>query len=185
MIVTDTPLPPVVLVTFDPFTDSRGRFQRLHCQREFEAHGLPGPIVQTSLSQSARRGTVRGMHFQMPPSKEAKLVRCLRGAIHDVVIDLRFHAKTFLQHFATELDSGSNHSLYVPPGFAHGFQTLEDDTQVLYQMTDFYSPELASGVRWDDPTFGIVWPLAVSEMSSKDADFPDFDPRTDLGFVSE
>jgi dTDP-4-dehydrorhamnose 3,5-epimerase len=148
---------------------------RLHCEREFAAHGLPARMVQTSLSRSQRRGTVRGMHFQWPPSREGKLVRCVRGRIHDVVIDLRPDSPTYARHIVVDLAASDARALFVPAGLAHGFQSLEDDVEVLYQMTDYYEPTLAAGVRWNDPAFGIDWPIVDATLSERDAAYPDFD----------
>jgi len=168
-------LPGVLLVHADPVGDARGAFARLHCEREFGQQGLPGRMVQTSLSSTRERGTVRGMHFQWPPSREGKLVRCVGGAIHDVVIDLRPDSPTFRHHLSVELAPEPLSAVFIPPGFAHGFQTLADDVQVLYQMTDFYDPQRAAGVRWNDPAFGIVWPLPLTAIHERDAAYPDFD----------
>jgi dTDP-4-dehydrorhamnose 3,5-epimerase len=166
----------VVQVDAEPAADERGAFARLHCEREFADHGLVARMVQTSVSLSRRRGTLRGMHWQRAPSREAKLVRCMRGSVLDVVIDLRPDSATFLQHIAIELAAATRRALYIPPGLAHGFQTLEDEVEVLYQMSDFYDPTLAAGVRWNDPAFGIAWPLPVSTIHERDATYPDFDP---------
>jgi dTDP-4-dehydrorhamnose 3,5-epimerase len=162
-------------VEAEPATDARGAFMRLHCEREFAAHGLPARMVQTSLSRSTRRGTVRGMHFQWPPSREGKLVRCIRGRIHDVVIDLRPGSPTYARHVALQLTASDPGALFVPEGLAHGFQTLDDEVEVLYQMTDSYEPSLGAGVRWNDPAFGIEWPIAAAALSERDAAWPDFD----------
>lgn len=161
----------------DPVRDERGSFVRLQCEQELAAQGVNGHMVQTSLSISALRGTVRGLHFQWPPSAEDKLVRCLRGGILDVCVDLRPDSATFLQHVAAELSADNGMALYVPAGCAHGFQTLTDDAHVLYQMTDFYQPELAAGVRWNDPAFGIAWPLPVTVQHPRDAGYAAFDAR--------
>jgi dTDP-4-dehydrorhamnose 3,5-epimerase len=132
-------------------------------------------VVQTSVSQNPTLGTLRGMHFQWPPSCEAKLVRCQRGGIHGVILDLRPDSPTFTQHVAYELNSRSHNSLYIPSGFAHGFQTLEEDTEIVYMMSDYYRPDLQDGVRYNDPAFDINWPLPLSSISSQDLDYPDFD----------
>lgn len=165
----------VVQVDVEAAADARGSFARLHCEREFEAHGLAQRMVQSSVSHSRRRGTVRGMHFQWPPSSEGKLVRCIRGAIFDVVIDLRPDSSTYARHVSLELTAADRRAVFIPPGLAHGFQTLEDDAEVLYQMTDFYEPALAAGVRWNDPAFGIAWPLPVTTIHERDAAYTDFD----------
>lgn len=158
------------LIASEPHADSRGRFGRIYCQREFEAHGLTRPLVQASLSFNRTRGTVRGLHFQWPPSREAKLIRCVRGAIYDVIVDLRPDSSTFLRHLGVELSEDNQASLYVPEGFAHGFQSLRDDSELLYQMTDFYAPELSAGFRFDDPAFAVTWPGRITEVSPRDRD---------------
>ena len=154
----ETPLAGAFVVEIEAHADARGFFARTWCSREFAAHGLDPELVQASISRSALRGTVRGMHLQLPPSREAKLVRCTRGVIYDVIIDLRPSSPAYLRHFAIELSAQSCNALYVPAQLAHGFQTLEDDSEVLYQMSDFYAPELGFGLRWNDPAFGIQWP---------------------------
>ncbi|MGQ0384094.1 MAG: dTDP-4-dehydrorhamnose 3,5-epimerase family protein [Gammaproteobacteria bacterium] len=170
-----TPLPGTWIVLPERREDERGWFARSWCAREFAARGLPEAMVQGSISENPRRGTLRGLHFQWPPSAEGKLVRCERGAIHDVVVDLRPHSGAFLSHFAIRLDALEGNALYIPPGLAHGFETLEDDTRVAYLMTDYYDPALASGVRFDDPAFGIRWPLPVEVISERDRSLPEFD----------
>ena len=167
------------LVRLEPKADSRGFFARSACVREFRAHGLPGEFVQSSVSYNRRHGTVRGLHFQWPPSREGKLVRCVRGALHDVLLDLRPGERTYLKHCAVMLHQDIRDAVFIPAGVAHGFQTLADDTEVLYQMTDFYAPELAAGVRWNDSVFGIKWPIASEVViSDRDAGYPDFDRRS-------
>ncbi len=163
------------VIRSEPHADSRGRFGRIYCKREFEEHGLPGPFVQASLSFNRARGTVRGLHFQWPPSREGKLIRCVRGAVFDAIVDLRPDSSTFLSHFTVELSEDNQVSLYVPEGFAHGFQSLRDDSELLYQMTDFYAPELSTGFRFDDPAFAIAWPGPVMEMSDRDRAAQGFD----------
>jgi dTDP-4-dehydrorhamnose 3,5-epimerase len=166
------------LIQLDPLRDSRGFFARLWCQQEFARQGIAMNIAQASVSHNSAAGTLRGLHFQWPPSSEAKLVRCQRGRIHDVIVDLRPQSPTFTRHAAFELDSSSHDTLYVPPGFAHGFQTLEADSDIVYMMSDHYQPELADGVRFDDPEFGICWPLPVNCISAMDRDCPDFDRQS-------
>lgn len=174
MIFAQTRLEGAYIIELERRTDERGFFARTWCQREFAATGLEQRFVQANLSYSRRRGTLRGMHYQVPPFSEAKLVRCVRGALYDVIIDLRRNSKTYKQWIGVKL-SGENHKmLYVPEGFVHGFQTLEDDTDVVYQVSQFYSPESERGVRYDDPAFGIVWPLKVEVVSEKDRSWPDF-----------
>ncbi|HKR37545.1 MAG TPA: dTDP-4-dehydrorhamnose 3,5-epimerase family protein [Steroidobacteraceae bacterium] len=164
------------VVSLEPYADSRGFFARTWCAREFAAHGLPDTLVQSSMSHSERRGTVRGMHVQLPPSREAKLVRCTRGAIYDVIVDMDPDSPTFLRHFGIELSATSYQALYIPPLMLHGFQTLQDASEVHYQMTDFYAPELGFGARWDDPAFGIAWPIrAPVTILPRDAAYADFD----------
>jgi dTDP-4-dehydrorhamnose 3,5-epimerase len=166
------------LVKPQPQADHRGFFARTFCVQEFSGAGLPGALVQASISFNARRGTVRGMHFQWPPSHEGKLVRCVRGRVFDVLLDLRPYSPSYLRHVSVELDEENRDSVFIPHGVAHGFQTLADATEVLYQMTDFYAPDLAAGVRWNDPSFGIAWPVTEGiVIAERDADYPDFDRR--------
>jgi dTDP-4-dehydrorhamnose 3,5-epimerase len=166
------------LVKIDPHRDERGFFARTFCVQEFEAQGLPGQFVQASVSYNERRGTVRGMHFQWPPSREGKLVRCLRGSLFDVLLDLRPDSPTYLMHHSVCLDQDSRDAVFIPHGVAHGFQTLADRTEVLYQMTDFFVPGLGAGVRWNDPVFAIAWPLSELVINAKDTDWPDFQRQT-------
>jgi dTDP-4-dehydrorhamnose 3,5-epimerase len=172
----DTDFAGVVQVDVEPLSDARGSFARFHCEREFAERGMAAHLVQTSVSRTTRRGTVRGMHFQWPPAQESKLIRCIRGRIYDAVIDLRPGSASFGRYIALELSAEDCAAIYVPPGLAHGFQTLEDDCEVLYQMGDFFAPDLSSGVRWDDPAFGIAWPLPCTAIHERDAAYPDFDP---------
>ena len=174
MIFTALRLSGAYLIQIEPHRDARGFFARTWCEREFAAHGLDPRLVQSSLSFNQAAGTLRGMHYQTAPHSEAKLVRCAAGAIHDVIIDLRPDAPTFLEHLAVELRATTHDALYIPAGFAHGFQTLEPETVVLYQMSEFYHPESAAGVRWNDPTFGIRWPIALPILHERDAAYPDF-----------
>lgn len=172
----ETGIAGAVMVSIEPHADARGYFARTWCAREFAAHGLPARFVQASLSRNTRRGTLRGLHLQLPPSEEGKLVSCITGAIHDVVVDLRPGSPTFLRHFGVELSAERHDALYIPPGLAHGFQTLADGTEVLYQMTDYFAPELAFGVRWSDPAFAIAWPIATpTAILERDAGYDDFD----------
>ena len=164
------------LVRMDRNYDERGFFARTFCAREFRDAGLPAESVQASISFNSKRGTVRGMHFQWPPSREGKLVRCIRGGVHDVLLDLRPTSSTYLRHVAVKLDDENRDSVFIPHGVAHGFQTLGDVTEVLYQMTDEYAPALAVGVRWNDPAFGIEWPIHDAiVISGRDASYPGFD----------
>ena len=152
--------------------DDRGYFARVFCQEEFEAHGLNPVIAQASVAFNARRGTVRGMHFQFPPASESKLVRCTRGAILDLIVDLRPESTTYLEHVAVELTADRGSSLYVPERFAHGYQVLEDETVASYYIGEHYAPAAEGGLRHDDPRLGIAWPLPVTEISEKDAAWP-------------
>jgi dTDP-4-dehydrorhamnose 3,5-epimerase len=171
----ETKLPAVLEIHLDPLHDERGFFARSWCQREFEEHGLNPKLVQCNVSFNARKGTLRGMHYQAPPYPEAKLVRCTRGAIYDVVVDLRPDSPTFKRWIGVELTSTKRNMVYVPEGCAHGFLTLEDETDVFYQMSEFYHPDLARGVRWNDPAFGIVWPGEATQMSERDRSYPSFE----------
>jgi dTDP-4-dehydrorhamnose 3,5-epimerase len=154
--------------------DERGYFARTFCAQEFEAHGLNPHLVQCSTAFNLWRGTLRGLHWQAPPKSEAKLVRVTRGAIHDVIVDLRPDSPTRLQHVAVELTADNGQMLYIPEGLAHGFQTLADSTEVSYQMSEFFAPECARGARWNDPAFGITWPLPNPIMNDRDRSYPDF-----------
>jgi dTDP-4-dehydrorhamnose 3,5-epimerase len=159
----------------EPAWDERGFFARTWCRREWRERGLTAELAQCSISYNARAGTVRGMHYQAGAHAEAKLVRCTRGRIYDVVVDLRSGSPTFTQWTAVELGADDRRMVYVPEGCAHGFQTLTDATEVFYQISAFYEPASQRGVRWDDPAFGIVWPEAPSRViSSRDRAFPDF-----------
>jgi len=166
----------VFSVESDPHADERGGFMRAFCAREFGEQGLPGVFVQASVSTNPLRGTIRGLHFQWPPSREGKLVRCLTGAIYDVVVDLRPSSATFLEHYATELSERNCRALYIPEGCAHGFQVQEAGARVLYQMTDVYEPSLAAGFRYDDPAFRVRWPETPTAISERDLQAPSFDP---------
>jgi dTDP-4-dehydrorhamnose 3,5-epimerase len=167
-------IPGAVLVRIERHGDPRGFFARTFCVQEFSAAGVPHEAVQASISYNERRGTVRGLHFQWPPSREGKLVRCVRGAISDVLLDLRPTSASYLKHCVLRLDDETRDAVFIPYGVAHGFQTLADRTEVLYQMTDFFAPDLGTGVRWNDPAFGIEWPLTDVVLSERDASCPDF-----------
>ena len=167
-----TSLAGAFIVEPEPFTDDRGVFARTFCAREFKVQGLITTFVQCSTSWNARKGTLRGMHFQLAPASEVKLVRCTAGSLVDVIVDLRPGSPTYLQHTAVELSAASRRAFYIPEMFAHGFQTLEDDTEILYQMSEFYTPARGAGLRWDDPRLGIRWPLEVTAMSEKDRSWP-------------
>ncbi|MFH1765279.1 MAG: dTDP-4-dehydrorhamnose 3,5-epimerase [Gemmatimonadota bacterium] len=154
--------------------DERGWFARLRCEEEFARLGLEGHFVQSSLSVSRRRGVLRGLHFQVAPREEVKLVRCVRGSIHDVIVDLRSESSTLAHYFSALLSDENHKAVYVPRGFAHGFQALEDNTEVLYEISEFYSPEHARGFRWNDPAFGIVWPIGSPILHGRDREYADF-----------
>jgi dTDP-4-dehydrorhamnose 3,5-epimerase len=174
MIFVKTDLPGAWLIDPEAHRDNRGWFARSYCEREFAAQGLETRFVQHSTSHNAARGTLRGMHYQRAPHAEVKVVRCLRGAIYDVIIDLRPDAPTLRQWRGFELSAENGRQLYIPKGFAHGFQALSDDCQVGYLISEFYAPEASTGVRWNDPAFGIEWPLPVAAMSDKDKAWADF-----------
>jgi dTDP-4-dehydrorhamnose 3,5-epimerase len=175
MRITKTPLKDAFLVELDRLEDDRGFFSRSFCRREFEQAGLNPAVVQCNVSRNRHRGTLRGMHYQLSPFEEAKLVRVTSGAIFDVIIDLRPASPTFTRWFGQELTEENHTALYVPEGFAHGFLTLADNTEVFYQMSNYYSPEHSRGVRYNDPIFGIAWPEPVTNISPKDTSYPDFD----------
>ena len=174
MIFQPTGLAGAYVIAIERLSDERGFFARSFCAREFEDHGLNPSLAQCNISYNRHAGTLRGMHFQASPFEEAKLVRCTRGAIHDVIIDLRPDSPTFMRHVGVLLTPEERNMLYVPEGFAHGFLTLEDHTEVFYQMSEFYVPGAARGFRWDDPAFAIDWPAPVSVISERDAAYPDF-----------
>ncbi len=174
MIFTETKLRGAFIIEPERREDERGFFARLWCRDEFEAHGLATEFVQCSVSFNKKKGTLRGMHYQAAPHEEAKLVRCTRGAIYDVIVDLRPDSPTFTQWVAAELTEENHRMLYVPEGFAHGFQTLQDNTEIFYQMSEFYHPELANGARWDDPMFGIMWPPDERTIILRDMQYPNF-----------
>lgn len=172
----ETDLPGAYVLELEQRLDERGFFARVWCRDEFAALKLTTELAQCSISRSTKAGTLRGMHFQRAPHEEAKLVRCTRGAIYDVIVDLRPEASTRGRWVGVELDADSGRALYIPEGFAHGFQTLEDDTDVLYMISAPYAAEAATGVRWDDPLFGIVWPEASERtISERDRTWPDFE----------
>jgi dTDP-4-dehydrorhamnose 3,5-epimerase len=174
MLFTATPLPGAFVIEPERLEDSRGFFARTWCQREYEARSLTSRLVQCSISSSNKKGTLRGIHYQIAPYEEAKLVRCTSGAIFDVIVDLRPQSPTFRQHFSAILTALNHVSLFIPEGVAHGFLTMEDNTEVFYQMSEFHSPKHARGVRWNDPAFGVEWPLTPVIMSERDRGYPDF-----------
>jgi dTDP-4-dehydrorhamnose 3,5-epimerase len=174
MIFTETILKGVFVIDIEPIKDARGFFARTWCQREFEANGLAVAWVQSSTSVNSRRGTMRGMHYQVAPHEEVKLVRCTAGAIYDVIVDLRPASPTYCQHVGVTLSAENRRAIYIPKQFAHGFLTLEDNTEVSYHMSEFYTSESARGFRWDDPAFNIKWPDAIMVMSERDRTWPTF-----------
>lgn len=165
---TETPLQGAFIIDLEPHRDERGFFARTFCAREFSRHGLESLVAQCNLSSNSKAGTLRGMHMQRPPLGEAKLVRCVRGAIHDVVVDMRPQSATYRRHFAVELSMENRRALFIPALFAHGFQTLTDNAEIEYQMSEFYAPDGAQGFRYDDPAFAIRWPLPISVISPQD-----------------
>lgn len=174
MIFKATRLHGVYIIEPEPFNDERGSFARTFCQREFEKMDLQSGILQCNVSTNKKKGTFRGMHYQAAPFEEAKLVSCLQGALYDIVLDLRPQSETFREWISVELNSRVKNMVYVPQGCAHGFQTLEENTDVFYQITEYYSPDHARGVRWNDPLFNITLPLDITMISEKDKNYPDF-----------
>lgn len=174
MRLIETALPGAHVVEPQPIEDARGFFARTFCAAEFAARGLATVFVQHNTSGNIRRGTLRGLHFQRPPHQEVKVVSCLKGAVFDVIVDLRPASPTFRRWLGVELSAANRRSLYIPEGFAHGFQTLADDSEVGYLMSAMYEPGAAAGYRWDDPAFAIAWPLPPAVMSEKDRAWPPF-----------
>ena len=174
MIFMPTTLSGAYIVDLERREDERGFFARTWCRREFAEMGLNPNLAQCSISSNRQRGTLRGMHWQAAPHAEAKLVRCTRGSIWDAIIDLRSNSPTYMKHFAVELTAASGRALYIPEGMAHGFQTLEDDCEVSYQMSQFFEPAAGRGIRWDDPAFAISWPVGNPILHPRDAGYPDF-----------
>ena len=172
---TPTDLPDAVIIDLEPIEDARGFFARAWDERELAENGLETRIAQCNVSFNKRKGTLRGMHLQRPPYEEVKLIRCVRGSLFDVIIDVRPESASYKRWTGVELSAHNRRMLYVPRGFAHGFQTLEDDTETFYMVSEFYVPGAEEGLRWNDPAFGIEWPLGEpSEISDKDRDWPDF-----------
>ena len=169
MIFTETTLKDAYVIDVDMREDERGGFSRTFCAHEFAEHGLKNTVAQCNLSFNHKAGTLRGMHYQIPPAAETKLVRCTKGAIYDVIIDMRPDSPTYLQHFGVELTAENRRALYIPELFAHGYQALTDGAEVVYQVGEFYTPGYERGLRYDDPAFGIEWPLSVTVISEKDA----------------
>ena len=172
MTFTELPLRGAYIIDMEPREDTRGQFARSFCREEFGKYGLKTAVAQCNISRNRKKGTLRGMHYQVPPMAEAKLVQCTRGAIYDVIVDLRKDSTTFTSWTAAELSEENSRMLYVPEGFAHGFQTLADNSEILYLMFESYSPEHARGARWDDPAIGIRWPLPNPILSERDQSFP-------------
>lgn len=175
MIFLETSLPGAYVIEVEKHEDERGFFARSWCAREFAAKGLDHHLVQCNVSFNKRKGTLRGLHYQVPPHAEAKLVRCTKGSLFDVIVDLRKDSPTFLKWFAIDLTAANHRMLYIPKLFAHGFQTLEDDTEIFYQMTEFYELAASKGLRWNDPRLGINWPGVGRVMSQKDQAYPNLE----------
>jgi dTDP-4-dehydrorhamnose 3,5-epimerase len=173
---TETPLAGAFVIDLEPRVDDRGFFARTFCRDEFRAHGLKDITAQCNLSTNHRAGTMRGMHYQLPPATESKLVRCTRGAIYDQIVDLRPGSPTYLQAFGIELNDENRTALYVPDMFAHGYLALTDGAEVFYQVSEFYTPGFERGIRYNDPALGLSWPIEIAEISDKDDAWPDFDP---------
>jgi len=171
---TETPLEGAFVVDVDLFADDRGFFCRAFCAREFEEVGLEHQLVQANLSQNKFAGTLRGMHYQVAPDDEAKLVRCIRGALFDQIVDLRPGSSTYLKSFGVELSAENRRAIYIPRGFAHGYQTLQNETEAFYQVTNFYAPGAEKGLRYDDPAIDLSWPMPINEISEKDKNWPSF-----------
>ena len=173
---TPTPLKGAFLIDLEKKEDQRGFFARLYCCEEFKAHGLEPKIVQANDSWSASKGTLRGMHYQLPPKEETKLVRCLIGSVYDMIIDIRKDSPSFGKSFGAVLSAANRKMMFVPRGFAHGFLTLEDDSEVFYLVSEFFSKELERGIRWNDPFFKLAWPEMPKVVSERDQNHPNFDP---------
>ena len=184
MIFKETPLKGAFVIELKQISDDRGFFARSFCMNEFEAHGLKPRVAQCNLSYNHKAGTMRGMHYQLPPAAETKLVRCTRGAIYDAIIDLRPDSPTYLQSFGIELSEDNRKALYVPELFAHGYQALTDGAEVTYQVSEFYTPGQERGLRYDDPAFDIAWPLEVTVISDKDAAWEPFEAAKNAEVVS-
>ena len=180
MIFNETPLPGAYVIDLEKRGDDRGFFARAFCENEFSTHNLVRHFVQANNSLSAQKGTLRGMHYQLAPKAETKMVRCIRGALYDVILDLRPGSSTFGQSFGAELSAENRRMMYVPKGFAHGFITLSNDAEALYFVDEFYAPEQERGVRWNDPKFNIQWPAEPVVLSDKDRNWRDFDPSWHL-----
>lgn len=173
----ETPLPGAYLIELERFSDERGYFARTFCEEEFAKHGLHTHWPQCNLSFNTHAGTLRGMHYQEAPHEEVKLVRCVRGAIFDAIVDVRKGSPTYLEWYGAELSAENGAALYIPKGFAHGFITLQDNSEVYYHMGSVYVPNAARGIRWDDPRIGIEWPGSVTTIATRDAEYPDYVDR--------
>jgi dTDP-4-dehydrorhamnose 3,5-epimerase len=172
VLFSETKLSGAFIIDLERREDNRGFFARAFCQHEFADHGLKPVIAQANIGFNRRRGSVRGMHFQYPAAAETKLVRCTRGAVLDIIVDLRPESPTYLDHASVELSADNHRAIYVPERFGHGYQVLEDETETSYQVGEFYTPEAEGGLRYDDPALGLTWPLPVTEISEKDAGWP-------------
>lgn len=171
---TETKLKGAYIIDIERLEDERGFFARTWCQKEFHDHNLNSKLVQCSVSYNAKKGTLRGMHYQTEPFEECKLIRCTRGSIYDVIVDIRQASATYGQYIDVVLSSENRRMLFVPEGFAHGFLTLEDNTEIFYQMSEFFAPNHSKGFRWNDPAFGIKWPDEIRIISERDRNMPDF-----------
>jgi dTDP-4-dehydrorhamnose 3,5-epimerase len=176
MIFKDTELKDAYIIELERLSDDRGFFSRSYCANEFREHGIKHHILQSNVSYNKAKGTLRGLHYQEKPYEEAKLIRCTKGAVYDVIIDIRPGSISYKNWTGAELNEQNHRMLYVPKGFAHGFITLEDKTEVTYQMSEIYTPGVDKGIRWDDPAFAIEWPVTVSKISEKDQNWTDFKP---------
>jgi dTDP-4-dehydrorhamnose 3,5-epimerase len=172
VLFTETKLIGAFIIDLERREDDRGFFARAFCQNEFSDHGLKPVIAQANIGFNRRRGCVRGMHFQYPPAAETKVVRCTRGGVFDVIVDLRPESPTYLEHISVELTADNHRAIYIPERFAHGYQALEDETETSYQVGEFYTPGAEGGLRYDDPDLGLTWPLSVTEISEKDERWP-------------
>ena len=172
MIFKETKLKGAYILEIEPIKDERGFFARSWCKREFEEKGLKAEIAQINVSHNPKKGTLRGLHYQVSPHEETKLIRCTKGALYDVIVDMRPESPTFKQWFGVELTAENHKMLYVPEGFAHGYLTLTDDVEASYQVSEFYTPGAEKGIRWDDPEFNIEWPVPIAVISEKDKNQP-------------
>ncbi|MCF6157490.1 MAG: dTDP-4-dehydrorhamnose 3,5-epimerase [wastewater metagenome] len=180
MVFSETVLKGAYVISLEKREDSRGFFARSFCTHEFENYGLDHRIVQINNTLNVYRGTLRGIHYQLPPKAETKIVRCIKGSLYDVILDLRPHSETFGKWCGIELTDQNRKMVYVPKGFGHAFLTLEDNTEIMYFITEFYAPHLERGIRWNDPKFNVEWPFMPAVVSDRDKNFPDFDFRYHL-----